>query len=223
MGREVAARRRPSVHDVLLAVPDVVAVALSSVAFAVLSVAVGWSAARWPLERLGDGPVTGLRRWEDGGRSWHRWLRVRRWKDRLPEAGALFGGLSKRLVPSRRTEDLLRFRAETVRAERVHLVLLALTPVHALWCRPTVFAGMAGFGVVANVPFIVVQRFNRGALDRVLARRQTGTVRPAQRTRRTTKVEIADAATTATNTPTKSGHTTAAGPKRPTRRPKTAT
>lgn len=127
-----------SVDGVLVTVPDVVAVLLSSSTFAVTSVAVGWGATRLPADRLGDGPVTRARTWEDGGRVWQRWLRVRRWKDRVPEAGALFGGLSKRRVPSRRTADLVRFRAETVRAERVHWVLLAVVPVHAVRCRPAV-------------------------------------------------------------------------------------
>lgn len=203
--------------------PDLVAVALSSVAWALVSVLVGWRGARWPEARLGDGPVTRLRAWEDDGRAWQRRLRVRRWKDRLPEAGTAFGGLSKRRVPSRRTPDLQRFRAETVRAERVHWLILASTPLHAVWCRPTLFVAMVAFGVVANVPFIVVQRFNRGALDRILRRRQTGTVLPDQRTRRTTKVDTAEADTTATKAARSSGQASAAGPNRPTRRPSTAT
>ena len=34
-----------------------------------------------------------------------------------------------------------RFRRETVRAERVHWLIMASTPIHLIWCRPTVFAG----------------------------------------------------------------------------------
>lgn len=152
------------------------AVALSSVTWLVVSLAVGRWATSWPLDRLADtGPLTTLRGWEDSGRWWQRHLRVRRWKDRLPEAGAFFaGGYSKRHVASRATADLERFRSETIRGERVHWLIMASTPVHLVWCRPTVAVGMAVFGVLFNAPFIVVQRVNRGRLDSLLARRARG-------------------------------------------------
>lgn len=152
---------------------DGVAVLISALTWMLTSVVVGWWAARWPLERLATpGPVTRLRAWEDDGAWWQRHLRVRRWRDLLPEAGALFGDFSKRHLGSRRSEDLDRFRREALRAERVHWTVMATSPVHAAWCRPTVAAGMLAFGVVANVPCIVVQRSNRGRLDRLLRRRE---------------------------------------------------
>lgn len=157
----------------LIALDDGWAVALSSITWFASSLLVGWWANRWPLDRLATtGPLTTLGRWERGGAWWQTRLRVRRWKDRLPEAGAFFaGGYSKRRVRSRRTEDLQRFRAETVRGERVHWIIAATGPLHLLWCRPAVGVWMIVFGVVFNAPFIVVQRTNRGRLDRLLARR----------------------------------------------------
>jgi glycosyl-4,4'-diaponeurosporenoate acyltransferase len=157
---------------VILRLPDVGAVVLSSVVWALSSVVVGWVATRWPLERLArPGPLTRLREWERDGAWWNRHLRVRRWRDVIPEAGSLMGGYSKRHLRSRRSEDLNRFRLETVRAERVHWLLLASSPLHLIWCRPAVAVGMLAFGVLSNVPFIIVQRANRGRLDRLLHRR----------------------------------------------------
>ncbi len=96
----------------IVSVDDATAVVLSSLAWFGVSFVVGWRANRWPLARVErTGPVTRLRRWEDHGRWWQRHLAVRRWKDRVPEAGALFsGGFAKRRVPSRATADLRRFR-----------------------------------------------------------------------------------------------------------------
>jgi len=153
-------------------VGDGVAVALSSATWFLVSLLVGWRAVRWPPARLEPGPVTHLRAWERSGATWQRLLRVRRWKDAIPEAGDLFaGGRSKRHIGGRSTADLDGYRRETVRAERVHWLILASTPLHALWCRPPLFAGMVGFGVLFNAPSIVIQRYNRGRLERVLARR----------------------------------------------------
>ncbi len=156
----------------IVPLPDGLAVAVSVVAWIATSLAVGRLAVGWSDERLDRiGPLTRLRGWEDGGRFWQRRLRVLAWKDRLPEAGAFFaGGAAKRAVGGRATSRLEGFRRETIRAERVHWLILASGPLHLLWCRPTVGLGMVAFGVVFDAPFIVVQRTNRGRLERILAR-----------------------------------------------------
>ena len=104
---------------------------------------------------------------ERGGRLYER-LRIRRWKDRLPEAGALFaGGVSKRRLAA----DLERFAAETRRAEYGHWLAMACAPVFALWNPLMGVVLMATYSVVVNAPFIAIQRYNRQRAQRVLTRR----------------------------------------------------
>lgn len=157
----------------IVALPDGLAVAVSVVVWIATSFTVGRLAVGWSDERLEHvGPVLRIRSWEDGGRFWQRHLRVLAWKDRIPEAGAFFaGGRAKRSIGRPRSEALRSFRRETVRAERVHWLIAASGPLHLLWCRPTVGLGMIAFGVLFDAPFIVVQRANRGRIERVLARR----------------------------------------------------
>jgi len=169
----------------LVDVTDGWAIGLSSLTWLVVSLAVGAWANGWSSARLTHtGPLTTLRRWERDGAQWQRVLRVSLWKDRVPEAGGLFDSTrSKRHVRSRATADLLSLRHETVRAERVHWLILASTSVHLLWCRPALAVSMVVFGLVLNVPFIVIQRYNRGRLDRVIRRRETSTARERSRER----------------------------------------
>ena len=105
-----------------------------------------------------------LRRFEQGGRWYERRLRIKSWKDRLPEAGALFaGGTSKRAIPAgvdRRT-GLHRLVIATRRAEWVHLVIPTLVPVFLIWNDAWVLAVMALYAVAANGPCLLVQRYNR--------------------------------------------------------------
>ena len=93
-----------------------------------LSVAVGYGAhhlpARW-IEQ--DRWLTRLRRFEADGYFWRRHLAIGRWKDHLPEAGSLFGGVSKRRLPP--GGDLHSLAVETRRAELVHWTLLACAAV----------------------------------------------------------------------------------------------
>ena len=100
-------------------------------------------------------------------------LRIRRWKDRLPEAGALFaGGLSKRHVPAAADGGLGRFVAETRRAEWGHWLAAAGSLPFALWNPPVLAAVMVAYGLAVNEPFIAIQRYNRLRVGgRVLERR----------------------------------------------------
>jgi glycosyl-4,4'-diaponeurosporenoate acyltransferase len=116
---------------------------------------------RWPYR---------LRGWERGGRVYQR-IGIRRWKDRLPEAGAVFtGGFSKRHLASRNRFYLDRFVAETCRAEFAHWAMMALAPIWFVLFAPLVGALNCVYALGANLPCLIVQRFNRGRLLRVAAR-----------------------------------------------------
>lgn len=143
--------------------------------WAVWSGAWGYAAHRVPDRRLrGDGPVLRLRAVERGGRVYERVLRIKRWKDLLPEAGALFrGGFSKRRLRRHDRAYLEQFVVATRRAEVAHWPILALAPTFLVWIpafgMPWWLAiAMVGYGVVANVPCILVQRYNRARLERML-------------------------------------------------------
>jgi len=102
-----------------------------------------------------------------------RWLRIKDWKDALPEAGSLFrGGISKRHLEAHDRAYLERFAIETRRAEVTHWSILALGPVFFFWNPWWLAVVMLAYAVVANVPCIVVQRYNRARLGALLARRE---------------------------------------------------
>lgn len=131
----------------------------------------GYLVHRLPRRRLqrDRGPLR-LSWGERAGRPYER-LRIRRWKDRLPEAGALFsGGMSKRCVPSSADGGLERFAVETRRAELGHWLALLGGPPAILWNPPAGAVAMVAYGVLVNAPFIVVQRYNRARVARLLRR-----------------------------------------------------
>ncbi|WP_262677691.1 glycosyl-4,4'-diaponeurosporenoate acyltransferase [Paenibacillus sp. J5C2022] len=95
-------------------------------------------------------------------------LRVKRWKGRLPDGGSWFeGGFAKRELSSRQPEYIRRFLLETRRAEWTHWLTMAPAPLFLLW--NDAFAGIIiiMYALAANVPFIIVQRYNRYRLRRV--------------------------------------------------------
>jgi glycosyl-4,4'-diaponeurosporenoate acyltransferase len=156
----------------LLALPWPWVVVLDALAWTAWSVAAGWwSAYRGPRHPEVDGPVLRLRPFERTGHWYERTLKVKRWKSWLPEAGRMFGGRSKRRLPPGGAAGLPLFLADCRRAERTHWLILAATPVFAVWNTPGLFLAMALFAVVANGPCLVVLRYNRA---RVLAIQEPG-------------------------------------------------
>ena len=150
------------------------AVLASAAVWAVLGTLTGYLMHRVPVTRLAHGGrLTRLRAWEAGGRVYERRLRIRRWKRWLPEGGATFrGGFSKRHLRGRSAAHLGRFVAETRRAELTHWAVMAYGPLFFLWTPWWVGAVMVTFGIAANLPCLLVQRYNRARLERLLARHQ---------------------------------------------------
>lgn len=101
-------------------------------------------------------------------RWYRRRLRIDSWKDRLPEAGRFAGGVSKRHLSTRERVAIERLYLETVRAELVHVSLMALQWLPALWMNSGFRILALAYAVVANMPFIAVQRYNRLRLSRLV-------------------------------------------------------
>lgn len=133
---------------------------------------------RLPARWLGrDRGLLRLASWEYRGRWYERHLRVSAWKDHVPEAGAVFkGGVSKRRLLGRDGQALTQFAVETRRGEIAHWTCLLAVPVAALWNPPAGVAFMAVYGVSANLPCIIIQRYNRARISHVLRRRAGRTV-----------------------------------------------
>lgn len=137
----------------------------------VWSTLVGYVAHRLPVDRLDrDRWLLRLRSTPDRvARRYAHSLRIKQWKPRLPEAGDLFeGGFNKRHLVHRDRPYLQRFVIETRRAELTHWVIMAIAPLFFLWNPFWVAVAMVGYGVVANLPCLLVQRYNRARLLRTL-------------------------------------------------------
>ena len=139
----------------------------------VIHLAVSTWVTRWPIGRFNPaGPLYRERSWEAGGALYERLFRIRSWKRRLPDGAALFpGAFRKSRLAGRDAAYLDRFTLETCRGELVHWIALAFTPLFFLWNPPWAMGVMASYGILANLPCILAQRYNRLRFQRLLARR----------------------------------------------------
>lgn len=156
-----------------LVMPQAVTIAVDVVAWGVFHSATGYAAYRLDERRLAhDGCLLRPRPFEAGGRWYRQRLGINRWKDKVPEAGDLFrGGVSKRHVPTYDLAGMQLFIRETRRAELAHWWAMWCGPLFILWNPPLASVLLMAYGVLVNVPFIAIQRYNRVRLQALVQRR----------------------------------------------------
>lgn len=115
------------------------------------------------------------RAWERGGRLYERRLRIRRWKEWLPDGADLvrWRSFRKKRLTDRSVAYYQRFVRETCRAEWTHWIHLAFAPFFFLWNPAWVGVVMIAYAAGENLPLIIAQRYTRGRLQRVLSRGMT--------------------------------------------------
>ncbi len=153
----------------LIALPIGWTILLDSIAWAIIQPAIAFFALRLPLSTLDAGRwLFQARRWEGEGAIYDRLLRVKRWKDLLPSGGTVFQGFSMKRVASRQRAHLERWVKETCRAELTHWLALLSSTLFFLWNPPLLGLAMVLYALAMNLPCIVVQRYNRPHLLRIL-------------------------------------------------------
>lgn len=100
-------------------------------------------------------------RWEREGRIYDR-LAIRKWKSKVPDMSKILKFLlPKKVQKGVSSEDLCALIKETVVAEIVHVALSFLS-LAVLFICPTVWGVVLFFlCLLFNLPFIVIQRYNR--------------------------------------------------------------
>lgn len=108
--------------------------------------------------------------WEKSGKLWQQLFRVKSWKGRLIDGTAILKkGYGKKKLHGTRASDLIVFAAETKRAELTHWLSMVPAPLFFLWNPLWVGWVMILYAVMFNLPFIIVQRYNRGRIEAITA------------------------------------------------------
>jgi glycosyl-4,4'-diaponeurosporenoate acyltransferase len=104
---------------------------------------------------------------------YRRMLRIKRWKHLFPDGAAWIGGqFPKRRLALQDPAYLQRFALEARRGELAHWCMLFCFPIFYPWNPPWACAVMTIYALMANLPCIVVQRYNRITIQGRLASRK---------------------------------------------------
>ena len=144
-------------------------IALNVVGWLMVQLVNAWAFTKIPAAWFTPGPA---RLWEAGGMLYERAFIIKRWKDLLPDGASWFtGGFPKARLHGKNSAYLARFVRETRRGELCHWAAIACAPLFFLWNPWWGDLIIVAVALGANLPCIVVQRYNRLRLARVLAAR----------------------------------------------------
>lgn len=155
----------------LIELPIAWIIALNVIAWLVIQLGLAWALTQVAAERLNArNRFACPQKWERDGHFYERVFAIKSWKDKLPDAAGWFrGGFPKARLRAASPEFLARFLRETWRGELVHWLALLALPLFSVWNPWWAVLVNAGYAVAANVPCIVVQRYNRARFQRLLA------------------------------------------------------
>ncbi len=152
---------------------------INILAWGIIQWGAGYLTFRLPRHRLKhDAWLFRLRSWEQGGHIYRRYLGIHQWKKWLPDGADFFAASFPKRHLSKRTATYLdRFVVETVRAELTHWIPLLAWPFFILWNPYHLMPFMLLYAVLANLPCLLLQRYNRPRLLTVLALTRSRTSR----------------------------------------------
>ncbi len=108
--------------------------------------------------------------------AWYRRINLPKWKDHLPQFNRDFD--KRHLRKNLSAEYLEIFLFNTCRAEVIHVAIAILGWLSLLFCllcddpiaNLPLFASIAAFIGLCNLPFAFIQRYNRNRLEKLLKR-----------------------------------------------------
>lgn len=109
--------------------------------------------------------------WERGGQFWQQYFKVKKWKDYLPDGSKLNPKITnkKQLAKFNDKTKIKQLIIETRRAEFIH-ALCILPGVVFYKQRPLIKYINFLYPVIANAPFIIVQRYNRPKFEQLYSK-----------------------------------------------------
>ncbi len=106
---------------------------------------------------------------EASGKVYEKLFFVKRWKDKLPDGTKILKeGFSKNKVDTKSLNYFQKFLLEVNRAELSHWLQMLPAPLFFLFNLPIIGYLMILYAVLFNLPFIIIQRYNRPKLQRII-------------------------------------------------------
>lgn len=111
-------------------------------------------------------------KWENGGKVYEK-LGIKHWKDHLPDMSKIMPDMVKKKMSAVKEQGMDVLIEETCVAECVHWTLIVLSlGIFAFWRDAWAVVFWLVYNILGNLPFIIIQRYNRPRLVMLEQRRR---------------------------------------------------
>ncbi|CAM4246944.1 glycosyl-4,4'-diaponeurosporenoate acyltransferase [Jeotgalicoccus halotolerans] len=108
---------------------------------------------------------------ENNGVFWSKLFHVRKWKRKVPEGSQIFAGsYNKSELQDKSPAALKSFITEINRAEITHWMIIFSLPIIFIFNPKWTYLIHGLYALVSNIPFIIIQRYNRPRFERLYTR-----------------------------------------------------
>ena len=122
------------------------------------------------------------KKWEDGGEVYQRVLKVRNWKNQLPELSDFLKPIfSRKHIASFDEKHIQKYLLESCRAELTHWGIILSSFLFGIWSSflETFFMIFLALGL--NLPYVIIQRYNRPRIIRFLENSEGNRVKKSRK------------------------------------------
>lgn len=152
-------------------VPDIWIVVANILGIPLIHLGISWVYTRMDRSRFDpQSPLYLERAWENQGEFYEKFFRIRKWKHLLPDAAPWFDGFAKGKLSKKDPDYVRDFIDETCRSESAHYAQIPGILLTLIWNPwPVAACVMVVYAVLSNLPCILLQRFTRIRMKRLLA------------------------------------------------------
>lgn len=109
------------------------------------------------------------RKWENHGRIYDTYFGVKKWKTKLPDISDFMKWrFNKKHLAESNKDYLSVFLMESCKSEFTHWMIILSTLFFVIWSDVTTMIIMFLLACALNLPYIIIQRYNRPRLVRLL-------------------------------------------------------
>lgn len=140
-------------------------------AWVVFHLSIGYSCSRIPIERFDPQKSRyQTKTWEKDGEIYQKLFHVKEWKKFIPSGAAVYKGAYEiKHIHSFNIDNITRWLKESCRAEFCHWVMILPGFLFFLWNSVEMGLCMVAYAVLNNFVPIIMQRYNRPRVRKILA------------------------------------------------------
>jgi len=112
------------------------------------------------------------RKWEKNGEFYQQMFKVKRWKKHMPEIADFINSVfSKKSIKEFDNAYIEKYLLESCRAEFAHWCIIFSSVMFLFYAGTAAFIYMFLISVLIDVPFIIIQRYNRPRILHIMKRK----------------------------------------------------